>query len=68
MQLLELWLTDFRSHESVHLECPSGLSAFVGANGMGKSNLLEAIGYLATLSSFRGVPGDALIRSGADTA
>ncbi len=61
-------MTDFRSWESVHLECPDGLCAFVGSNGVGKSNLLEAIGYLATLSSFRGAPADALIRSGTDTA
>ena len=36
----------------------------VGANGEGKTNLLEAVGYLATLRSFRGAPGEALIRSG----
>jgi DNA replication and repair protein RecF len=36
----------------------------VGSNGEGKTNLLEAIGYLATLSSFRGAPGEALVRQG----
>jgi DNA replication and repair protein RecF len=40
----------------------------VGGNGEGKTNLLEAIGYLATLSSFRGVPNDALVRAGCEQA
>ncbi len=50
------------------LELAPGLTAIVGANGQGKSNLLEAIGYLATLSSFRGVPVEALVRRGASSA
>ncbi len=37
----------------------------VGDNGQGKTNLAEAIAYLATLSSFRGAPNDALVRVGA---
>lgn len=40
----------------------------MGANGQGKTNLLEAVGYLATLSSFRGAPSEALVRQGASTA
>ena len=38
----------------------------LGRNGQGKTNLAEALAYLATLSSFRGAPPDALIRAGAD--
>jgi DNA replication and repair protein RecF len=69
MHLQRLWLTDFRSYHQAELApAPAGLTVVVGANGEGKTNLLEAIGYLATLRSFRGVPGDALIRSGAATA
>ncbi len=68
MRVKQLWLTDFRSYESVDLECPAGLCAIVGPNGVGKSNLVEAIGYLATLSSFRSAPTDALIRDGAESA
>jgi DNA replication and repair protein RecF len=64
-----LWLTDFRNYESVELApAPDGLTVVVGANGEGKTNLLEAIGYLATLSSFRGAPAEALIRSGCSQA
>jgi DNA replication and repair protein RecF len=47
---------------------PEGLTVIVGGNGEGKTNLLEAVGYLATLRSFRGAPGDALIRDGAAQA
>ena len=66
MELARLWLTDFRSYRSAELALAPGLTAVVGANGQGKTNLLEAIGYLATLASFRGAPPDALIRHGAD--
>lgn len=68
MHLRRLWLKDFRSHAEVDLELVDGLCAVVGDNGLGKSNLLEAIAYLALLESFRGAPGEALIRAGADSA
>ena len=69
MRLSRLWLTDFRSYASAELApAPEGLTVIVGANGEGKTNLLEAVGWLATLSSFRGAPNDALIRSGAAAA
>ena len=68
MRLRRLWLTDFRSYRSAELAPAEGLTVVVGANGEGKTNLLEAIGYLATLSSFRGAPGDALVRHGESCA
>ncbi|MGI9119926.1 MAG: DNA replication/repair protein RecF [Acidimicrobiales bacterium] len=68
MRLRRLWLTDFRNFASTEVEPASGLTALVGPNGVGKTNLLEAVAYLATLSSFRGAPGEALIRTGADVA
>jgi DNA replication and repair protein RecF len=69
VHLDRLWLTDFRSYASAELTpAPDGLTVVLGANGQGKTNLLEAIGYLATLRSFRGVPGEALIRIGAARA
>lgn len=68
MHLRRLWLTDFRNYSSAEVTFDAGLTAVIGDNGEGKSNLLEAIGYLATLSSFRGSPLDALIAHGADRA
>jgi DNA replication and repair protein RecF len=68
VHLQRLWLTDFRSYGSAELNFAPGLTALLGANGQGKTNIMEAVGYLATLSSFRGAPTDALIRRGATTA
>jgi len=67
VRLIRLWVGDYRNYESAELEpAPEGLTVIEGANGDGKTNLLEAIAYLATLSSFRGAPGEALIRHGAE--
>ena len=68
MWLRHLWLTDFRNYETADLTLPAGLTVVRGANGEGKTGLLEGIGYLATLASFRGVPGEALVREGATLA
>ena len=64
MRLTRLWLTDFRNYDRRRAGAPAGLTVVVGDNGAGKTNLLEAVGYLATLESFRGVPGEALVRAG----
>jgi DNA replication and repair protein RecF len=63
-----LWLTDFRSYASAQVDLSPGLTALVGANGEGKTNLLEALAWLASLSSFRGAPTEALVRRGAPFA
>ena len=68
MRVERLWLTDFRNYESADLSPAPGLTVVVGDNGEGKTNLLEAVGYLATLASFRGAPRDALVREGRDHA
>lgn len=68
MLLRRLWLTDFRSYPALEVALDEGLTAVVGPNGQGKTNLLEAVAYLATLSSFRGAPTDALVRQGAEQA
>ena len=68
MELRRVWLTDFRSYASAEVELAPGLTAVVGRNGQGKTNLLEAMAYLASLSSFRGAPTEALIRTGAAQA
>lgn len=68
MHLRRLWLTDFRGYTSAEVTFDAGLTAVLGPNGHGKTNLLEAIGYLATLESFRGAPIDALVRVGTERA
>jgi DNA replication and repair protein RecF len=63
-----LQLTDFRSYESVDLPLESGVTTFVGANGQGKTNLVEAIEYLSTMNSHRVASEVPLVRSGAARA
>jgi len=65
VEIHRLWLVGFRSHKTVDIELDPGVNLVVGSNGAGKTNLVEAIGYLGSLRSFRGVPADALIRRGA---
>ncbi|WP_327148973.1 DNA replication/repair protein RecF [Nocardia sp. NBC_01329] len=68
MRIRALTLRDFRSWEHAEIELSTGPTVFLGANGNGKTNLLEALGYLSTLGSHR-VSADApLIRSGAERA
>ena len=68
MYLEQLSLTDFRSYAQVDLSLEPGVTVLVGSNGIGKTNLMEAIGYLATLSSHR-VSSDApLLRFGTERA
>jgi DNA replication and repair protein RecF len=61
----QLWLSDFRCYHEAEVSFDPTLTAVVGANGQGKTNLIEAVAYLATLGSFRGAPGEALVRVGA---
>lgn len=63
-----LELTDFRNYLSATFDLHRGTTAVVGRNGQGKTNLAEALAYLARLDSFRGAPTEAMIRLGADTA
>jgi len=63
-----LWLTDFRNYESVEIELSSGVTVVHGANGQGKSNLLEALSLLMTKKSFRGANTESVIRLGAEAA
>lgn len=66
MRLQRLWLADFRNYPHLELELPPGTSLIVGLNGEGKTNLLEAVYYLATMTSFRVNTTEALIRTGPD--
>lgn len=68
MQLVWLELRNFRSYESLTFRPEPGVNVLVGPNGAGKSSVLEAIGYLATLSSFRRAPEGSLVGERADVA
>lgn len=68
MYVRHLGLTDFRSWPRVELELTPGRTVFVGSNGFGKTNLLEALWYSATLGSHRVGTDAPLVRTGADRA
>jgi DNA replication and repair protein RecF len=68
VHLTRLGLTDFRSYGELSLELGPGVTTFSGPNGEGKTNLVEAIGYLATLGSHRVATDAPLVRRGADRA
>jgi DNA replication and repair protein RecF len=68
MHLRRLAVADFRSWETAELELEPGVTVLVGPNGVGKTNLVEAAGYLATLGSHRVATDAPLIRRGADRA
>ena len=61
-------LADFRSYEQVEVELTPGVTTFVGPNGQGKTNLVEAIGYVSILGSHRVATDAPLVRIGADRA
>ena len=68
MYVTHLALTDFRNYESVEVPMVPGANIFVGSNGQGKTNLVEALGYLSTLGSHRVSVDHAMIRQGQDSA
>lgn len=68
MYVRHLELVDFRSYPSVSVALEAGPSVFVGPNGQGKTNLMEALGYLATLGSHRVASDAPLVRAGAERA
>jgi DNA replication and repair protein RecF len=68
MQISKLSLRDFRNHENLNLTFTSGATTIVGRNGRGKTNIVEAVHYLATLSSHRVSQDAPLIRNGQNTA
>ncbi|MEQ4300563.1 DNA replication/repair protein RecF [Plantactinospora sp. B6F1] len=68
MYVRRLELVDFRSYERVGVDLEPGGNVFVGPNGVGKTNLVEALGYVATLASHRVATDAPLVRAGAATA
>jgi DNA replication and repair protein RecF len=68
VHLSRLALTDFRSYAEADLTLGPGITTFTGFNGQGKTNLVEAAGYLATFASHRVATDAPLIRQGTDRA
>ena len=68
MFVTALGLLDFRSYQQVEVQLAPGVTAFVGPNGQGKTNLVEAIHYTATLGSHRVANDAPLVRAGAARA
>ena len=68
MHVSWLELRDFRCYEELSFVPDPGVNVLVGDNGMGKTSVLEAIGYVGMVKSFRGVPDDALVRDGSSAA
>ncbi|GAB2678320.1 DNA replication/repair protein RecF [Thalassiella azotivora] len=68
MHVTHLSLADFRSWRQVELPLAAGVTALVGPNGQGKTNLVEAVGYVATLASHRVAQDAPLVRAGAERA
>ncbi len=68
MIVTHLSLTDFRNYTALEVDLHPGANLFVGSNGQGKTNLVEALGYLSTLGSHRVSTEHAMIRQGQDAA
>lgn len=68
MHVSHLSLHDFRSYATAEVELGAGVTAFVGRNGQGKTNLVEAIDYLSRLQSHRVASDAPLVRAGAEQA
>lgn len=68
MYVEHLSLNDFRCYRSAEVPLQAGVNVFVGQNGQGKTNLVEAVEYLSTLSSHRVSTDAPLVRAGAGQA
>ncbi|MEJ3405667.1 DNA replication/repair protein RecF [Rathayibacter sp. YIM 133350] len=68
MRIAHLSLKDYRNYRAAEVDFVAGPNLIVGRNGQGKTNMVEAVGYLATLGSHRVATDAPLIRSGEDAA
>src|SRR5215510_784521 len=68
MRVARIELVDFRSYPHVDVTLDAGVSAFIGPNGQGKTNLVEAVAYVSTLGSHRVATDAPLVRTGAERA
>ncbi len=66
MELTSFKLTQFKNYESQRIDCSGGLTCFIGRNGMGKTNLLDAIYYLCMGKSYFNTPDSLIARHGSD--
>jgi DNA replication and repair protein RecF len=68
LYVAHLTLVDFRSYATAEVALEPGATAFIGRNGQGKTNLVEAVDYLSRLSSHRVAADGPLVRAGAERA
>lgn len=68
MHVTHLQLVDFRNYAQADVALQAGPVLFIGRNGQGKTNLIEAVAYAGTASSHRVATDQALIRAGAEAA
>ncbi len=68
MHVSHLTLHDFRSYAAADIALEAGVTAFIGRNGQGKTNLVEAVDYLSRLTSHRVATDAPLVRAGAEQA
>ena len=68
MHVSHLTLHNFRSYADLDVPLDPGVSAFVGRNGQGKTNLVEAIDYLSRLQSHRVATDAPLVKAGSEQA
>ena len=68
MHLRHLAVIDFRSYPSAEVDLSPGVTVLLGRNGQGKTNFVEAAGYVATLGSHRVAQDGPLVRAGAESA
>lgn len=68
MRVDHLGLTDFRNYTDLEVDLADGVNVLLGPNGQGKTNLVEAVAYLATFGSHRVASDSALVRAGAERA
>lgn len=68
MRINNISLRDFRNYENLNIDFASGVNLIVGNNAQGKTNLLEAIGFLGSGKSFRAQKNSEMIRFGAEFA
>lgn len=68
MHVAHLTLHNFRSYADLDVELEPGATAFIGRNGQGKTNLVEAIDYLSRLASHRVASDAPLVKAGSDQA